>query len=150
MISVRRATNDDLTAVLTLFLGYLRFYSRDHSSEAARQFLKERLITGEGLIYLALAGGKPVGMAQVYPTFSSLSLARAWVLNDLFVDPGARSSGVGRALLRAITADATNAGAVYVALETAQENFRAQGLYEAEGFVAETGSRHYSLRTSLS
>ncbi|MET4095796.1 GNAT family N-acetyltransferase [Arthrobacter sp. UYCu712] len=136
-------------AALKLFQGYLSFYSQDHSSEAGRQFVQDRLTAGDSLIYLAFADEYPVGVAQVYPTFSSLSLARSWVLNDLFVDSAARGSGVGRALLRTITAEAAAAGAVNVALETAGDNSRAQGLYESEGFVAETDFRHYSRPTSL-
>jgi ribosomal protein S18 acetylase RimI-like enzyme len=86
----------------------------------------------------------------VYPTFSSLSLARSWVLNDLFVDPTARGTGAGRALLRVVNASAAQAGAAYVALETAEDNHRAQGLYEVEGFTAETGYRHYTRPTDWS
>lgn len=38
---------------------------------------------------------------QPHPTFSSVSMARTFVLNDLFVLPEARKSGVGRSLLGA-------------------------------------------------
>jgi ribosomal protein S18 acetylase RimI-like enzyme len=144
MLSVRPATIEDLTAAVELFQGYLRFYEREHALDAVRRFLRERLAGGDSIIYLAFDEQAPIGLAQVYPTFSSLSLARSWVLNDLFVDPEARGTGAGRALLRAVTAAAARAGAAYVALETAELNRRAQGLYESEGFTVETGNRHYT------
>jgi ribosomal protein S18 acetylase RimI-like enzyme len=143
MLSVRQATIDDLPAAVDLFRGYLRFYEQDHGLDAVQRFLQERLTAGDSIIYLALDDETPIGLAQVYPTFSSLSLGRSWVLNDLFVDPASRRTGAGRALLRLVSAEAARAGAVDVLLETAEDNHRAQGLYEAEGFTAETGYRHY-------
>jgi ribosomal protein S18 acetylase RimI-like enzyme len=143
MVVVRRAHPDDVAAAAALFSGYLAFYERDHSVAAARSFVSDRLAAGDSLIYLAFDGDTPVGLAQVYPTFSSLSLAPAWVLNDLFVDPQARGTGAGRALLRTVCRDAADADAAYVGLETADDNLTAQRLYESEGFVRETGFRHY-------
>jgi ribosomal protein S18 acetylase RimI-like enzyme len=150
MVFVRRALRPDLDAAARLFSGYLAFYGRSHSAEAARAFVADRLAAGDSLVYLAFDGddhGTAVGIAQIYPTFSSLSLAPAWVLNDLFVDPKARGTGAGRELLRTVAREAAEAGAAYVALETADDNVPAQRLYEAEGFVRETGFRHYARST---
>jgi GNAT superfamily N-acetyltransferase len=144
MITVRQATVEDLPAALNLFQGYLHFYKRDHAVDTMQRFLSERLSGGDSFIFLAFDEADAVGFAQVYPTYSSLSLARAWVLNDLFVAPEARGTGAGRALLRVVSAQAARVGAVYVALETAEDNLRAQALYESEGFIVDTENRHYS------
>lgn len=143
-VDVRRAGPDDLDAAASLFEAYLRFYRRDHGLEAARAFLAARLEAGESLIFLGFRAGSAVGFAQVYPTFSSLSLAPAWTLNDLFVDPAARGSGAGRVMLRAVLDAAREVGAAAVNLETDETNTRAQGLYESEGFVVDGDLRYYS------
>lgn len=144
--TVRRAEPADLDTVAFLFSGYLEFYEKSHPPASVEAFLRERLTRRDSVVFLAFDESldRAVGMAQVYPTFSSLSLARAWVLNDLFVDPGARGSGAGRALLREVCAAAKADGAAHVALETAEDNSRAQALYENEGFAQESGFRHYS------
>ena len=145
MVSVRRAAPSDVDALLPLFLGYLGFYGVERPTEDARAFLAERLGGGDAVAFLAEADARPVGLAQVYPTFSSLGLRPVWTLNDLYVDPGARGTGAGRALVRAVAAAAREAGVRNLQLSTAWDNTRAQSLYEAEGFVREREFVTYTL-----
>ena len=63
-------------------------------------------------ILCAVDGGKIVGFAQLYPSFSSVSLRPIRILNDLFVDPDHRRSGAGRALLDAARDHARQTGAI--------------------------------------
>jgi ribosomal protein S18 acetylase RimI-like enzyme len=143
MLTIRRAGPEDAPTAANLFTEYLSFYDRDPSSEAVTTFVEERLKAAESVIFIAIDGERAIGLAQVYPTFSSLALERAWVLNDLFVAPAARGTGAGRALLRRVCEDAERAGCAYVALETAEDNVKAQGLYESEGFERDV-NRHYA------
>jgi ribosomal protein S18 acetylase RimI-like enzyme len=142
--TVRRASVHDLPTVADLFEQYLRFYEVTATRERAEGFLRERLGGGDAVILLAEMAGADVGMAQCFPTLSSLDLAPIWVLSDLFVTPQARGDGVGRALLREVVRLAGAAGAAAVTLETAHENTAAQGLYESEGFVLDTVYRVYA------
>lgn len=144
MTTVRRATPSDLDAVTALFTGYLRFYRREHPTDAVRRFLAERLGATDGVVLVAEHDGALVGLAQCYRTWSSLSLAPAWVLNDLFVDPRTRGTGAGRALVRAAKQEAARAGAGYVALETERTNVVGQTLYASEGFVLDDENLHYA------
>lgn len=147
MTTVRAATLDDLDDVAALFRAYLDFYEVEHDPAAAREFLRERMSAGESLVLLACTPeGAPAGFAQVYFTFSSLSLARVWTFNDLYVDPAARGLGLGRALVREVCARAAAAGALRVQGETAVDNHTAQALYAAEGFEVEHGFLHLSRR----
>lgn len=133
---------DDATA---LFAGYLRFYGVAHELAVARVFLAERLAAGDSLVLLARTpDGAAVGFTQVYFGFSSLSLGRVWTLNDLYVDPAARGTGVGRLLVREVCRRAAAAGALRVVLETAEDNAVAQALYASEGFTRESGFRVYA------
>ena len=143
-VDVAAAGGEDLDDVVVLFRQYLEFYERPHPEDAVRAFLAERLARGDSVAVLARRGGEPVGLAHVYPTFSSLRLAPVWVLNDLYVTERARGTGAGTALLREVSRLAAQAGATYVALETYPHNTGAQRLYEREGFVRDTSTWHYA------
>lgn len=75
-----------------------------------------------------------LGFTQLYPSFSSVSVAPIVILNDLFVSPAGRCRGVARALLRRAEEHAHETGAVRLALTTARDNVRAQRVYEANGW----------------
>jgi ribosomal protein S18 acetylase RimI-like enzyme len=140
MSAVAAATLADLDDVAALFCAYLDFYEVRRDAADAREFLRERMASGESLVLLARTPeGAPAGFAQVYFTFSSLSMARVWTFNDLYVDPAARGLGVGRALVREVCRRAARAGAVRVQGETAADNHTAQALYAAEDFEVQQG-----------
>ena len=131
---VRQAVLADLPLVAPLFYAYRRFYGRAGDLAAASAFLRDRFAHGESVLFLALDGAEPVGFTQLYPSFSSVSLARVFILNDLFVAPSHRRSGVGSALLQAATDHARALGAVRVSLNTDVANTTAQATYEARGW----------------
>jgi ribosomal protein S18 acetylase RimI-like enzyme len=56
-------------------------------------------------------------------------MAPIFILNDLFVVPGARRSGVARRLLEAAVRYGRGAGAIRLSLATALTNTAAQALY---------------------
>ncbi|MFD4246663.1 GNAT family N-acetyltransferase [Streptomyces sp. NPDC058525] len=138
-VAVRTAGEGDLEVAAELFRGYLEFYEVDvKDAERPQAFLAERLAKDESTVLLAdVPGAGTVGFAQVYRTFSSLSMRPVWILGDLYVAPSGRRTGAGRALLREVLRRAREAGVCGVQLETAYDNTVAQGLYEAEGFVRE-------------
>jgi GNAT superfamily N-acetyltransferase len=98
-ITIRQAVLADLDAVVTLFDAYRQFYGQPSDAEAARTFLQARFEHGQSVMLLAESQGQAVGFTQLYPSFSSVSMARVFVLNDLFVALTARRLGVGRSLV---------------------------------------------------
>lgn len=138
-----RAELEDLDAVVPLFDGYRVFYGQPSDLDAARTFLADRLKRGESVIFLAVAEGEIVGFTQLYPSYSSVSLKRLWILNDLFVEPDARQSGAGRALVLRAERWATETGAKGLTLSTQVTNLSAQRLYEACGWTADDEFLHY-------
>ena len=74
------------------------------------------------------------GINGRYPRFSSVAMARIFVLNDLFVDALARRKGRALKLLSAAVAFAIAEGAVRVSLSTAVTNTTAQALYQSAGW----------------
>ena len=145
-IFVRRATIADLDQIALLFNAYRQFYGQAHDLALAREFLRDRIEQDQSVIFLALAAdGSAAGFTQFYPSFSSASAKRIFILNDLFVDPVARRSGVGRALLQAAADFGRGAGAVRLTLSTAHTNTSAQSLYEANGWLRDEVFRSYHL-----
>jgi ribosomal protein S18 acetylase RimI-like enzyme len=119
------------------------FYGQPHDVAGAASFLRARLERGESILYVAEAGGAVVGFVQVYPTFASVELGAAWRLNDLYVAESARGHGIARLLMRAVQEGASEAGAIWIDLETARDNLNAQRLYEREGYTRDDEFLHY-------
>ena len=138
-----RAELDDLDALVPLFDAYRRFYGQPSDLSSARTFLADRFKRGESVIFLAVVDGAIVGFTQLYPSFSSVSMKRLWVLNDLFVTPDARKSGAGRALLERAERWAAETGAKGLTLSTQITNLGAQRLYEACGWTKDDEFLHY-------
>lgn len=149
-IELLRVGEAEVERVVPLFDGYRRFYGQASDLAGARRFLEQRIVSGESVIFLAAdTGGGSVdalGFTQLYPFFTSVGLARTFVLNDLFVRPDARGRGVGRALLERAREHARSTGARRVDLQTARTNTSAQALYESFGYERNDGFLQYSLR----
>jgi ribosomal protein S18 acetylase RimI-like enzyme len=137
--SIARAAPRDVEAIAPLFDAYRDFYLQPRDLEAARAFLAERLARDEAVVFVAresdVAGAAALGFTLLYPTFSSVSLAPIFVLNDLYVREDARRSGVGCALLLRAEAHARESGAKRLVLRTARDNLRAQRVYESLGWA---------------
>jgi GNAT superfamily N-acetyltransferase len=148
-IAVRQAVLSDLEALATLFDQYRQFQGQPADLPAARSFLHERFNHGESVAFIAIdRGGSgngnessnsevPAGFAQLYPSFSSVSLSRVFILNDLFVAERGRRKGVASALLGALEAYAWAFNASRVSLNVARSNVPAQQLYLAQGWTAD-------------
>ena len=135
-MSVTAVGDADLDALVPLFAGYLQFYQVPRSATEIHAFLLERLQRGDAQLFIARdEQGMAQGFTQLYPLQSSLSLAPAWLLSDLFVLPSARRQGVGEALMNAARAYAEASGACGLQLETAKTNLAGQALYERLGYV---------------
>ena len=148
-ITTRHADASDADRVAPLFDAYRQFYGQPSDLALARRFLSDRLRAAESVVLLAESddGGATtaLGFTQLYPSFSSVSAARIWVLNDLFVAPEARGRGVAGLLLAAARAHAERTGARRLVLSTARTNATAQRLYESTGWVRDDAFLHYAL-----
>ena len=133
-VIVRQAALADLESLVPLFDSYRQFYERTSDLSAARDFLLARFNHGESALFIAHEDDMPVGFTQLYPSFSSVSLARVFVLNDLFVHECHRKKGVASKLISAATEFARSLGAVRLTLSTAVTNTTAQSVYQAAGW----------------
>lgn len=138
------ATISNLEQLIPLFNGYRVFYKQTSNFDDARNFLKERLTNQDSVIFLCLdASEKGLGFTQLYPSFSSVTMQRTYILNDLFVTSEARNKGVGEALMQHAKQFAKNEDARGVTLETDIDN-PAQKLYKKLGWKKDTQVNHYT------
>ncbi|MEK5467446.1 GNAT family N-acetyltransferase [Paenibacillus sp. FSL R7-0210] len=144
-----RAGLEDVEELVPLFDEYRSFYGQQPDREAAREFLQARLENGESVVFMAVAGEgedrRMYGLAQLYPSFSSITVQPVWILNDLFVTKEQRGQGLGSLLLEGVKGFAQGTGAKGLTLSTMMDNTGAQRLYEAHGYERDESFFTYHL-----
>lgn len=130
---------DDLADLLPLLRGYCDFYEVDPPDDQLLAMCRALIADPEreGVQLIAReADGTARGFATVFWTWQTLDAGRIGVMNDLFVHPDARGTGLAPALIEAC-ADRTRAhGGKVLAWETALDNARAQTVYTRVGATA--------------
>jgi GNAT superfamily N-acetyltransferase len=143
-MKIIQTTISSLDQLVPLFNSYRIFYKQASNPEAARNFLTERLQKKDSVIFLALDNsGQGLGFTQLYPSYSSVSMQRTYILNDFFVAAEARGKGVGEALMNRAKDFAIVKGSKGLTLETDHDN-PAQKLYERLGWKKDTEVFHYT------
>ncbi len=142
-----QATLEHLDLLTPLFIKYREFYGELPFPDSSRKFLETRLKRKESVIYMALADEEDrlLGYCQLYPSFSSLSLKRVWILNDIFVAEDARRMLVADRLLQTAKQMAKDTNAVRMRVATSVSNEVAQKTYESIGFREDTRFKNYTL-----
>jgi GNAT superfamily N-acetyltransferase len=134
MITIRQATKDDIEDLTTLFDLYRVWYHQPSNIAAARKFLLQRMENHESVIFVAAREKALVGFTQLYPIFSSIRLQPTWLLNDLYVHASVRQQGVAKQLLSAAQGHGLETGAKWLLLQTGNDNYGAQSVYEKNGW----------------
>jgi len=137
MAAIEPAREEDLEELLPLMRGYCDFYGVA-PSDADLTTMSRALLADperEGLQLLARdESGRAIGFATIFWSWSTLRAARIGVMNDLFVDPSARGTGVADELIRACSECCRRRdGVVSLGWQTAKDNHRAQAVYERAG-----------------
>jgi len=143
-----KATLEHLDLLAPLFVKYREFYGQLPYPDSSRSFLEKRLERDESIIYLALPDdddNKLRGFCQLYPSFSSLSLKRVWILNDIYVAEDSRRMLVADNLMREAKKLAKDTNAVRLRASTSSDNEVAMKTYESMGFKADTEFKSYIL-----
>jgi GNAT superfamily N-acetyltransferase len=134
MITIRKAGKEDIEDLTVLFDLYRVWYHQPSDIAAARQFLLQRMEKQESVVLVAVQEDALVGFSQLYPVFSPVSLQPAWLLNDLYVHASVRKLGVAKQLLEAARRHGFDTGAKWLLLQTGNDNFAAQSVYEKNGW----------------
>ncbi|WP_238996508.1 GNAT family N-acetyltransferase [Paenibacillus pinistramenti] len=146
-ITISQATVEDLEELSRLFDQYRIFYGEKSDVPGARAFLFDKFVHLESVIFKAQdeQPGRLVGFTQLYPVYSSISMRKSWILNDLFVLEEFRRNGAARMLLKRAADYAALTGARGIELSTSISNAAAQRLYESLGFIKDEHYFHYHL-----
>ena len=146
-----KATLEHLDLLTPLFVKYREFYGQLPYPDSSRAFLEKRLKRKESIIYLALpddGDDRLLGFCQLYPSFSSLSLKRVWILNDIYVAEDSRRMLVADNLMREAKKMAKQSNAVRMRVSTSSDNEVARKTYESMGFRKDTEFENYILPIS--
>jgi GNAT superfamily N-acetyltransferase len=138
-LTIERVTEAHVTELLPLMRGYCDFYEVDPSDEALLA-LSRALIADperEGVQLLARNEGQAVGFATIFWSWATTSAERIGVMNDLFVAPEARGTGVAQELIEACRAECAARGAGKLSWQTAPDNAAAMKLYDRVGATRE-------------
>ena len=150
---IRRAEAEDAGDVGRLLDDFNREYDEPTpGAEALAERAGRRMADGD--IAFLLAGDEPFGIAQVRVFRSMWNDGLHATLDELYVAPGHRGEGFGRALLEAAIELARERGAENIDLNTTEDDTAALGLYESAGFTNREGPdgpkmRYYELELSL-
>jgi GNAT superfamily N-acetyltransferase len=138
-LTIERVTEADLAGLLPLMRAYCDFYEVAPSDEALL-LLSRALIADpehEGVQLLARNEGRAVGFATIFWSWATTSAERIGVMNDLYVAPDGRGTGVAEALIDACRAVCAVRGAGKLTWQTAPDNAAAIKLYERVGATRE-------------
>ena len=134
-VAVRPLAAGDRAEWGRLWKGYLAFYRterpREHYDSYFARLLRHDPADMQGLI--AEADGRPAGLAHYLLHPHGWQPEPTCYLQDLYADPEARGTGVGRALIEAVYAAADAHGARGVYWTTAHDNHEARRLYDRVG-----------------
>ena len=135
---VREATAADAGAIGRLLDDFNReFDDVTPGPEALAERVGE-LLAGDDFAVL-LVGGGPDGLAVLRFRPSLWSRALECYLAELYVAPGRRGRGLGRALMHAAIDHARRHGADSMDLGTSEDDVAARALYESLGFTNREG-----------
>lgn len=133
--NIRKAGTNDLDKLANLFDAYRVFYNQPSDPKAAHDFLSARLTNDEIICFLAEdTTGTPAGLVNIYRTFSSVSMAPVWTLNDLYIHQDFRRQGLAQSMMDFAVAAAKENGVKFLQLETMHDNKSAQACYEDNGW----------------
>ena len=135
---IRDITAADRLAWDSLWQQYLVFYEENLSTEQT-DLTWSRLLDGDfalkGLV--AEIDGNLVGIAHYFSTYSTWQPKPDLYLEDLFVDPAVRGSGIGRALINGVSEIAAGMGSSKIYWQTHKDNVVARRLYDSIGELSE-------------
>ena len=130
---VRVATEEDAAHVARLMIGFRDWWHRSEPSDAAFEAGVRRVLADPYSDFL-LAGDPPAGVCQLRYRYSIWTESDDCGLEDIFVEEGARGTGLGRALIEAAFERARERGCVRMELDVNEANRGALKLYESLGF----------------
>ena len=137
-VTVSRLVADDWQAYRAIRMAMLQespsAFGSTHDEAASFDEVLWRQRLTDNVVLLARVGRAPAGAVMFSERGATVPGDSS--LFGMWVDPGFRRTGVGRALVDAVVAHARAAGKRRVVLHVVGDNTAAKSLYERQGFVA--------------
>lgn len=134
-LAIRTAERGDLDRIIG-FIAALAEYERLADEVRLERHVLEAHLFGErpmAEVLIAEIDGLPLGFALFFHNFSTFAGRPGIYLEDLFVDPAARGSGAGKALLRRLAAIAVERGCARLEWSVLDWNDPAIAFYKSIG-----------------
>lgn len=143
-LEIRAALPADKQRWFILWQGYLDFYQTELSTEQSA-LTWQRILDPEFNMKCAVAidDGLIVGFTTYSLQNSTWSEGGHCYLEDLFVDPAVRGSGIGRALIDHVKSYAIENNCSRLYWNTDEDNATARKLYDT--YALESGKRQYRI-----
>jgi GNAT superfamily N-acetyltransferase len=137
-VLVRDAVPDDVGQVVDLVRQLARYERSEDAVQATEADFQRVLFCTSPQVFalVAEAEGKVIGIAVYFVSFSTWTGRHGLYLEDLFVVPGHRSRGVGRALLGSLAARALDRGCARLEWAVLDWNQPAIDFYRSLGAIA--------------
>lgn len=142
-ITIKQAVIQDIPQIIPVFDSYREYFKQKRDPVSTEQFLFDRFEHRESIMFIAETDGDVVGIAHLYPSFSSLSLQRVWILNDFFIIEQFRGQGIGKQLIFAVKEYARLTKAKGIELSVEHTNTNAWAFWESTGFKLDEEFRYY-------
>ncbi|MEO6019512.1 MAG: GNAT family N-acetyltransferase [Knoellia sp.] len=138
-MTIREATPDDVPAILQLVRDLAVYEKEPDAATATQEQFRAALFPETGtpttFAHVAEMDGEIVGMAIWYLTFSTWTGVNGIWLEDLFVQPEQRGSGIGRELLATLARTCVERGYTRLEWWVLKWNEPSIGFYKSLGAV---------------
>ena len=147
-IKIRKIEARDQARWRVLWDGYCRFYERD-VSESITAHTWARIMDFASPVNAIVAedvAGDVIGICNYILHENTWTLTPVCYLEDLFVDPACRATGVGKQLIDWLVAEMKTQGWSRLYWNTKENNYRARGLYDK--YTPHSGFLRYVINNS--
>lgn len=134
-VAIRQACEADVPLLLSFIRRLAEYEKLAHEVRATEEVLQDSLFGNRRVAeaVLAYAGDVPAGFAVFFHNFSTFTGRPGVYLEDLFVDPEYRGSGIGKALLGYLEGVARERGCGHLQWAVLKWNQSAIDFYEKRG-----------------
>ena len=137
---IRRATDRDVDAITGLIHELAEYEKLREQCTVRPDQIRSALFGADPSVFAHVADvdGQVVGFAMWFLSFSTWDGVNGIYLEDLYVQPELRGSGIGSALLAALAAECVTHGYTRLGWSVLDWNTPSIGFYESLGAVAQS------------
>lgn len=148
-MEIKLGTINEAEAIGYMFDDYRQCYEQPSDYHACLAFVTDRLTNKDSYFLVVFDTDENIacGFVQIYPSFSSISMKKIFILNDLYVSPEYRKQGIAKDLINKAKDFAKEQNAGQIVIETRISNSSASKLYDSVGFAKEGEHLYYFLET---